>query len=96
MIEILRRAADELEEHEVVAAGSLAGLADDGRARPDHMQAMLAATDEAAAETSVVGWWQSSPIDGYHWEAGTTGNPGLIGRDRRESASAQSYREHPA
>jgi beta-glucosidase/6-phospho-beta-glucosidase/beta-galactosidase len=91
MAENLRRVADEL-DHEIVAAGSLADVADDGRARPDHLRAVLDLTAEAAADTSVVGWWQSSPIDGYHWERGCSINPGLIGRDRTECEGAKTLR----
>lgn len=91
MAEMLRRVADELDEHEIVGSGDLAAVADDGRARPDHVQAALDLTADAAAETSVVGWWQTSPIDGYHWLGGTTVRPGLITRDRSETDAARAF-----
>lgn len=92
MAENLRRCADELGTHEIVAAGNLADVSDDGRARPDHQQAVLDLTAEAAAETSVVGWWQSSPIDGYQWEHGDRIRPGLIDGSRVEGAAAETVR----
>lgn len=92
MAENLRRVADALGSHEIIAAGNLADVADDGRARPDHQQAVLGLTAEAAGETSVVGWWQSSPIDGYHWENGSRSRPGLIDITRREGAAAETVR----
>jgi beta-glucosidase len=92
--ESLYRVTDELGDHEIVAAGSLADVTDDGRARPDHVQAVLDLTAEAASSTGVVGWWQSSPIDGWHWERGSSIDPGLIGRDRTESVAANTFRDH--
>jgi beta-glucosidase len=91
MAEMLRRVADELDEHEIVGAGDLLSVVDDGRARPDHVQAVLDLTAEAADETSVVGWWQTSPIDGYHWLAGSSARPGLITADRRETDAAKAF-----
>lgn len=92
MAENLRRVADEVGDHQVVAAGSLADVTDDGRARPDHVQAALGLTAEAVADTAnVVGWWQSSPIDGYHWERGSSIQPGLFRADRAETAAARTF-----
>ena len=91
MAESLRRVAEEFETHEVVGAGNLAPIPDDGRARPDHMQAVLDLTSEATTETSVTGWWQSSPIDGYHWLAGSASH-GLIEAGRAESPAATTFR----
>ena len=88
MAEALHRTLDELGDHEIVAAGDLADVADDGRTRPDHVRAVLDLVDEAAAGGSVVGWWQSSPIDGYHWEYGHRLRPGLIDAQRTEQLSA--------
>ncbi len=91
MAENLRRVANEL-DHEIVAAGNLADVTDDGRARSDHLQAALSLTAEATTDTTVVGWWQSSPIDGYHWERGSSISPGLIDRDRTEADAAKTLR----
>ena len=91
MAEMLRRVADELDEHEIVGAGDLAAVDDDGRARPDHVQAVLDLTADAAAETRVVGWWQTSPVDGWHWLGGNTARPGLITADRTETAAARAF-----
>ncbi len=86
--EAAHRVIDELDGREIVAAGNLADVADDGRARPDHQQAMMA----LVAEHDLAGWWQSSPIDGYHWERGSDIQPGLIDRQRRDTAAAQTFR----
>jgi beta-glucosidase len=91
-LETLRRAADKLDQP-LVAAGDLADVTDDGRARPDHVQAVLEGTIEAAGETTVAGWWQTSPIDGYQWERGFTLHPGLIDRQRNETDAAATFRE---
>ena len=93
MAENLRRTADELSDHKIVAAGNLADVTDDGRARPDHQLTVLELTSEATKDTNVVGWWQSAPIDGYHWERAETLQPGLIDQQRRETASARIFRE---
>jgi beta-glucosidase/6-phospho-beta-glucosidase/beta-galactosidase len=93
MAESLRRAADQVEGREVIAAGNLADVTDDGRARPDHLRAVLDLVGEAAGETNVAGWWQSSPIDGYHWERGFSINPGIISADRTEHAAARVLRD---
>lgn len=90
--ESLQRVAEELGGREVVAAGNLADVADDGRARPDHQQALCELAAEAAASTSVVGWWQSSPIDGYQWRHGGRVQPGVIDRERRETPAAEKLR----
>lgn len=92
MAEQLRRVADELDGPEIVGAGSLSEVADDGRTRPDHVQAVLDLTAEAAEETAVVGWWWSSPIDGYRW--GRSRPPGLIAADRVETPAAAALRTH--
>ncbi|MEM8923285.1 MAG: family 1 glycosylhydrolase [Actinomycetota bacterium] len=84
MAEVLHRVVDTLGDHEIVAVGDLADVTDDGRARPDHLRAMLDVVDDVGA----AGWWQSSPIDGYHWRAGHSLSPGLIDRQRAEHPAA--------
>lgn len=92
MAESLRRVADEFSSHAIIGAGDLADVTDDGRARPDHLQAAFDLTEEATSDTTVEGWWQSSPIDGYRWERGFDLNPGLITIDRTETPAALIYR----
>lgn len=87
--EAVARVVDELGGKPIVAAGNLGDVADDGRARADHMQAMTALVDDL----SLAGWWQSSPIDGYHFEHGFELRPGLVRADRSETAAAEKYRE---
>ncbi len=87
--EALARVADELGDKPIIAAGNLGDVTDDGRARPDHVQAMMAMVDDL----SVAGWWQSSPIDGYHFEHGFELRPGLITGDRADTPAGEKYRE---
>ena len=95
MVEALRRVADEAGDHPIVAAGSLADVTDDGRARPDHLRAVLDGVTDVAAETDIAGWWQASPIDGYHWQHGHRLRPGLLDADRAERLAAATFRAHP-
>ena len=86
--EAVHRVAEELSDKPIIAAGNLADVTDDGRARPDHQQAMMELVDDH----SLAGWWQSSPIDGYHFEYGFELQPGLITSDRVETAAAEKFR----
>ena len=89
LAEALARVVDELEGRSLVAAGDLADVTDDGRSRPDHQQRLLALVDEPGLD----GWWQTSPIDGYHFGHGFALRPGLIRADRTETAAAGKFRE---
>ena len=87
--EAVHRVTEEMDGREIIAAGNLADVADDGRARPDHQQVMMALVDDH----SLAGWWQSSPIDGYQFGHGFDVQPGLITVERTETAAAQKYRD---
>lgn len=89
LAEALARVTDELDGRSIVAAADLADITDDGRARPDHEQLLLDLVDDHG----LAGFWQASPIDGYHFERGFGLHPGLISTDRTETAAAQKYRE---
>ena len=89
MGEALRRVAEELGSHQIIGAGSLADVTDDGRSRPDHISAVFELIDEASRSTSVAGWWQTSPIDGYHW--GAASRPA---RPHRRPAPGDPGRRH--
>lgn len=90
--EAIHRVTEEMDGREIIAAGNLADVTDDGRARPDHQQAMMALVDDH----SLAGWWQSSPIDGYQFGHGFSVKPGLITAERTETDAAQKYREAAA
>ncbi len=93
LAEALQRTVDELGGHRIVAAGSLADVTDDGKARPDHLRTMLDLVAEVTGDgADAGGWWQSSPIDGYHWEHGHGLAPGVIDRHRQETAAAVELR----
>lgn len=92
MAESLHRVTDRLRDHRIVAAGSLADVADDGKARPDHLRQLLDIVDELGPGSGLDGWWQSSPIDGYHWRHGNGLSPGIIDRQRQATASVAELR----
>ncbi|MFV0257544.1 MAG: hypothetical protein ACK5PP_03720 [Acidimicrobiales bacterium] len=71
-----------------VAAADLASVIDDGRNRPDQLRTLLDGAADLASTTSLEGWWQASPIDGYAWEWGFRVRPGVIDRSRTPSAAA--------
>ena len=71
----------------MVVAGDLADVAIDGENRPDHLRAMLEMASELAA-----GWWQTSPIDGWHWQRGRSVTPGVFDAERSERPEAQALR----
>lgn len=73
-------------DRSVVAAGDLSGVPDDGSARDEHLRALVT----GAEDVGTAGWWQASPIDGWHWQHGFTATPGVIDRDRsiRSAAAA--------
>lgn len=73
-------------DRSIVAAGDLAGVPESGSAQVEHLQAMVT----GAASVGASGWWQTSPIDGWHWQHGFTAKPGVIDRDRsiRSTATA--------
>lgn len=81
LIEAMATAGNEASElagsRRVVWSSDLADVTEDGRARTEHLGSLVDAATEAGA-----GWWQSSPIDGWHWEQGFGPRPGIIGSDR--------------
>jgi len=85
----LRAVSETLATTPIVAAGDLADVKDSGRSRPDHLRYLLDHVAEAGRDLNVIGWWQTSPIDGYHWERGFELHPGLIDRSRNESPTAE-------
>ncbi|MFV0523671.1 MAG: hypothetical protein ACK5RL_04155 [Acidimicrobiales bacterium] len=71
-----------------VAAADLASVIDDGRNRPDQLRALLDGAVDLASASSLEGWWQASPIDGYAWEWGFNVRPGVIDRSRAVTPAA--------
>lgn len=74
-------------DRDVVAVGDLAGTPDDGSAGFEHLTALI----EGARQGGSVGWWQASPIDGWHWQRGFSAAPGLLDRDRNVRPAAQAF-----
>jgi beta-glucosidase/6-phospho-beta-glucosidase/beta-galactosidase len=67
----------------VVWCADLSNVAENGQARTDHLDALVSAASETGA-----GWWQASPIDGWHWNRGFEANPGVISSDREFKTEA--------
>lgn len=70
----------------VVAAGDLAGQPAEGAAAFEYLQTMI----EGAEDRGATGWWQTSPLDGWHWQHGFDLTPGLIDRDRTPRSAADA------
>ncbi|MEZ5342712.1 MAG: family 1 glycosylhydrolase [Acidimicrobiales bacterium] len=86
--EALARVVDEAGERTVVAAGDLAVAGDDQSGRHDYLEALMAAAENVGA----AGWWQTSPIDGWHWDAGFDATPGVISSERTTARAADLLR----
>lgn len=81
-------------DRQCVIAGDLSVLAttefgqrEDDRAEGLHQLIGLAQSQSAS------GWWQTSPIDGWHWEHGFGVQPGLATRDRELRPAAEAFTE---
>ena len=85
----LLRTLDNTGDRAVFVAGDLADVADDGTAQQHHLSSMI----DAARSAGTAGWWQTSPIDGWHWLGGFDVRPGVIDRDRGERATADLLRK---
>ncbi len=77
-IDAFHRLVEHAGDRPVIAAADLAGVPEDGTARADYLVALKAGAVEAGA----TGWWQTSPIDGWHWQHGRSATPGLFTADR--------------
>ncbi len=89
-LEAFNRVLESAGDRAVLAAGDLAGLPVDGDARSHHLRSLLEGVQAMGAH----GWWQASPIDGWHWLGGFEEKPGLIDRARSERESAEVLREN--
>ncbi len=87
-LEAFARLADIVGDRSLVAAGDLAGVPDDGQHQPDHIDALALGVRSLGA----TGWWQTSPIDGWHWLGGFGATPGVVDRDRNEREAAGTLR----
>ncbi|MEZ5225590.1 MAG: beta-galactosidase [Acidimicrobiales bacterium] len=84
LAEGLSRVADHVGDRPLCAVADLAPAPTSEPSRADYLGELMA----AAADVGVDGWFQSSPIDGWHWEAGEHLEPGIVARDRSERPSA--------
>lgn len=77
-------------DRSIIAAGDLAGVPASGSARVEHVQAMVGGAMSVGAD----GWWQTSPVDGWHWQQGFASTPGVIDRDRSARPAAMALFAH--
>jgi beta-glucosidase len=75
---------DAVGDRSVIAAGDLSGVPVEGAAAVEHLETMI----EGVREREVDGWWQTSPIDGWHWQHGFQRTPGVIDRERNRRTAA--------
>ncbi len=78
---------DSLPETEKLAAADLTPVDDDSDAQAQHLRTL----HEGVLDRNGDGWWQSSPIDGWHWERGFDGRGGLIDAARSERDVAHTF-----
>lgn len=76
-----------LGERPVVAAADLGAFENSPQGAADALNELVSATDDMGLD----GWFQTSPIDGWHWEAGEDLSPGIIDRDRRPKPAARFF-----
>lgn len=89
MLEGLGPVMDAAGDRIVVAAADMSGLPTEGDAPADQLHALVA----GARERGVSGWWQASPIDGWHWQHGFERTPGVIDRDRNRRSAGGALAE---
>ncbi len=83
-VRALVRATETFDELPVLGSADLAGVADDGQHRSDHLMALR--------EAAPAGWWQADPIDGWRWEHGFTPGAGVFDADRNARPEVAALR----
>lgn len=71
----------------VVAAGDLAEQSADGASGSEYLELVF----EGIRERRAIGWWQASPIDGWHWQHGLERSPGLFDRGRGARMAVNTF-----
>lgn len=103
-LESLHRVTEALGDHLIFAAGNLGDVVNDGTessAAADYQQLLMSSVADMARESAgqnppisgIAGWWQTSPIDGYHYEHGFGLRPGLIRHDRTLTKAGEKFRK---
>ncbi len=87
MVEGLSRLRDHVGERPLVAVADLAGHGGSRESGSDFLAELI----DGAVDLGVDGWFQSSPIDAWHWEAGERIEPGIVDADRRPKPAAAAY-----
>jgi hypothetical protein len=87
MVEGLSRLRDHIGERPLAAVADLAGHRGNDESGRDYLDDLI----DGAADLGLAGWFQSSPIDAWHWEGGNSLRPGIIDADRRPKPAAAAY-----
>lgn len=89
MIDALLRVRDHSGDRIVMGAGDAGAFDGAGGDRAERLTGVI--NDVRA--TGSDGWWQTSPIDGWHWQHGFTLEPGLFDADRTARDEALAFME---
>ncbi len=87
--ESLSRAQALAGQRTLIVSADLGAVAasDDEVERSDGLTAAM----ELASARGAAAWWQSSPIDGWHWEHGDTIRPGIVDKNRDVKPAADRF-----
>ncbi len=88
----LSRVADHIGGRPLTAVADLAPAPTSAQGQADYLDELIT----TATSIGIDGWLQSSPIDGWHWEAGEHLDPGIIDRDRVAKPVAQVFAADPS
>ncbi len=80
----LSRVADHIGDRPLTAVADLGPAPASEQARADYLDELIT----NAADIGVDGWFQSSPIDAWHWEGGEQLQPGIVTADRVATPAA--------
>lgn len=81
------------DDRPILAAGSLLAPNSHDRMGAAHVDDTFAFITELTRSTPLVGWWQTSPIDGYHWENGHA-TPGVFTAQRQATEAANRFQHY--
>lgn len=87
LLDPLESVAASAGDRAVIVAGDFAGIPDDGANQSEHLFGLV----DGAIERGCAGWWQTSPIDGWHWQSGFSTTPGVFDRDRNRRNGAEGF-----
>ncbi len=83
----LSRVTDHIGDRPLCAVADLGPAPSSDDAQADYLNELTA----TASDVGIDAWFQSSPIDGWHWEAGEHLSPGIIDRPRSPKPAAAAF-----